>query len=98
MAMAAPLSFWLVARSSRWRALGAAAVPATSAAVLHVIAGCLQMAALPLLAASYVIAIKRAGMLLGLIYGRLFFGEEHLAQRLLGAAVMVAGVLCITLE
>jgi drug/metabolite transporter (DMT)-like permease len=97
LAMAIPLAIWLLFRASRLRALAAQVVPAAGTAALHVLAGSLQMAALPLLPASYVIAIKRAGMLLGIVYGRVLFGERDLAQRLLGAAVMLLGVLCITL-
>ena len=46
---------------------------------------------------SYVIAIKRAGMIFSILFGYLFFAERHLRIRLLAAALMVAGVCCILL-
>lgn len=71
-------------------------LPMSGAAALHVAGGVLQMAALPLVQVAYIIAIKRAGMLVGILYGWLFFGETEIRQRLLGGAVMALGVLCIT--
>jgi drug/metabolite transporter (DMT)-like permease len=46
---------------------------------------------------SYVIAIKRAGMVFSILMGYLFFGERNLRQRLAAAAMMMAGVCCILL-
>ncbi len=97
LGMSLPLALWLVVRPQRLRALAGAALPAGGTAALHVVGGGLQMTALPYLPASYVIAIKRAGMVLGLVYGWLLFDEQHLGERLLGAAVMLLGVLLITL-
>jgi drug/metabolite transporter (DMT)-like permease len=73
-----------------------AALATSGAAALHVAGMAVQLAALPLLQAAYVIAIKRAGMVVGIFYGWLLFKEQRVRERLLGAAVMVAGVLCIT--
>jgi drug/metabolite transporter (DMT)-like permease len=56
-----------------------------------------QFAALRLALASYVIAVKRSGMLLSVVLGRLLFKERSLAVRLLGAALMIAGVVTISL-
>lgn len=95
--MAVPLLPVLLFRRGLGR-VGRHALLGTGAAALHVTGGLLQMAALPLLQASYVIAIKRAGMLIGILYGRLFFGEVGLRKRLLGAAVIVAGVVCIAVR
>lgn len=94
--MAMPLVALALARRRMGTVL-AAALPTSGAAALHVLGGAFQMAALPLLQASYVIAIKRAGVLLGIFFGWLFFRETQISQRLLGAAVMVAGVFCVTL-
>ncbi|MFH1131430.1 MAG: DMT family transporter [Pseudomonadota bacterium] len=94
--MSIPLLVVLVARR-RTRIMFSAVIPASSTAALHVLGGVTQLAAMTLIQASYVIAIKRAGMLLGILYGRLFFGETRLGQRMLGAAVMLLGVFCITL-
>jgi len=41
---------------------------------------------------NYVISIKRAGMLVSVLFGWLLFDEEHIGFRLAGAAVMVVGV------
>lgn len=51
-----------------------------------------QMLAIQLTLVSYVIAIKRAGMLVSVVIGAAFFGERDLRRRLLGAALMSAGV------
>ena len=45
--------------------------------------------------ASYTIAIKRMGVLFGVIWGWLFFKEKDIAKKLLGAAIAVAGVVAI---
>lgn len=46
---------------------------------------------------SYVIAVKRTSLLFGILFGALFFGETHLREKLLGGALMVAGVFLIGL-
>jgi drug/metabolite transporter (DMT)-like permease len=56
-----------------------------------------QMAAVRIALVSYVIAIKRAGMIFSILLGYFFFGERHLKVRMAGAALMVAGVCCIVL-
>jgi len=56
-----------------------------------------QMAAVRLTLVSYVIALKRAGMLFSILLGYFFFGERQLRIRLAGASLMVAGVGCILL-
>ncbi|KPL19854.1 MAG: hypothetical protein AMJ92_01435 [candidate division Zixibacteria bacterium SM23_81] len=56
-----------------------------------------QMLAFRLTLASYVIAIKRAGMVFSILLGYFFFGESHVKVRLLGGAMMVGGVCCILL-
>jgi drug/metabolite transporter (DMT)-like permease len=56
-----------------------------------------QMLAFRLALASYVIAIKRAGMVFSILLGYFFFGESHLKVRLLGGTMMVGGVCCILL-
>jgi drug/metabolite transporter (DMT)-like permease len=56
-----------------------------------------QMTAVRMALVSYVIAIKRAGMLFSILLGYFFFGEGHIKARLSGAALMVTGVGCILL-
>lgn len=45
--------------------------------------------------ASYTIAIKRTGVLWGVIWGWLFFRENNISRKFLGAAIAVAGVAAI---
>lgn len=45
--------------------------------------------------ASYTIAIKRVGVLLGVIWGWLFFREKNISKKLLGAGIAIAGVVLI---
>ena len=56
-----------------------------------------QLAAIELTLASYVIAIKRSGMILSVVLGHLFFKEEHLRARLAGAVFMTVGVVVLSL-
>lgn len=68
------------------------------AGVLTAAMALLQMEAVrttPLI--NYVIAIKRAGMVVSVLLGWWLFDEEHIGFRLAGAAVMVAGVALIKL-
>lgn len=44
---------------------------------------------------SYTIAIKRTGILFGVVWGWLFFREKGIGKKLLGAAVAVGGVVLI---
>ena len=58
----------------------------------------LQMLAIQKILVSYVIAIKRAGMILGgIVMGAIFFKEENFRQHLIGGLVMTVGVLLILL-
>ncbi len=53
----------------------------------------LQMSAIKLTPlVNYVISIKRAGMLVSVVFGWLLFAERNIGFRLVGAALMVAGV------
>lgn len=47
--------------------------------------------------AVYMISVKRLSILIGLIYGKLIFHEEHMLVRFTGAAMMVAGSVIILL-
>ncbi|OGF70081.1 hypothetical protein A3H65_04170 [Candidatus Giovannonibacteria bacterium RIFCSPLOWO2_02_FULL_45_14] len=46
---------------------------------------------------SYTIAIKRVGVLFGVLWGWLFFREKNISKKLLGAAIAILGVLLILL-
>lgn len=45
--------------------------------------------------ASYTIAVKRVGVLLGVIWGWLFFKEKDIGKKLFGAALAIVGVILI---
>ncbi|UCF80239.1 MAG: EamA family transporter [Acidobacteriota bacterium] len=55
----------------------------------------LQMHAITLTNVSYVIATKRSGALVAVLFGSLAFREGALASRLAGALLMTAGVWCL---
>ncbi len=57
-----------------------------------------QFTAIELTIASYVIAIKRAGMVLSVVFGYFFFKEKHLRARLTGAMLMMTGVVVLSLQ
>lgn len=52
----------------------------------------LQMWALTLTLAAYVVSIKRMSVVFGVLFGHVMFGEKDLARKLLCSALMVAGV------
>jgi drug/metabolite transporter (DMT)-like permease len=56
-----------------------------------------QLAAIQLTLASYVIAIKRSGLILSVVLGHFLFKEEHLRARLAGAVLMTLGVVVLSL-
>jgi uncharacterized membrane protein len=76
----------------------------TSAKVLVPIGLCsglvliFQMTAINLTLVSYVISIKRLSVILSVLWGFLLFREHGIRDRLLGASVMVAGVVLIGLS
>jgi drug/metabolite transporter (DMT)-like permease len=46
---------------------------------------------------SYMISVKRTSTLISIVFGRLYFNETHIKERLLGGVTMLAGVIIITL-
>lgn len=57
-----------------------------------------QMSALKLTLVAYVLSIKRTSGVLAVLWGALIFKETNIRQRVIGSAIMVAGVVCITLS
>ncbi|MGC1306000.1 MAG: DMT family transporter [Phormidesmis sp.] len=57
-----------------------------------------QMLALTLAPVAQVIAVKRMSALLSVLFGHFFFGEKKLKERLLGAAIMVSGVVIMSIR
>ena len=57
-----------------------------------------QMTAINLTLVAYVISIKRTSAIMSVLLGYLIFKEKGIKERLLGAAIMVIGVLFITLS
>lgn len=53
--------------------------------------------AISLAQVAYMISVKRSGMIFTALFGWLFFHERHIAERLLGCVVMLAGVVLISL-
>lgn len=75
----------------------AAALSILAAGAFTAVGAAAQMTALLLTLAAYVIAVKRISTLIGVLLGHSVFREQHVRQRLLGAAVMLAGFLLVTL-
>lgn len=57
-----------------------------------------KLYALTLLQAPYVVGLQRISVLLSVVSGRVFFKEEHFVQRLIGACLVVAGVVSIVFQ
>jgi len=58
----------------------------------------LQMIAITLVIVPYVIAVKRLSAVFGVLFGGLLFKEQNLAERLIGAVIMVIGVVLIAVS
>jgi uncharacterized membrane protein len=56
-----------------------------------------QMIAIEIALVTYVISVKRLGAVISVFLGYFFLKEKNIRERLLGAAIMVIGVLFITL-
>lgn len=59
----------------------------------HTISTGLQFLALPLTLVSYVLSIKRASSVFGVLWGKLLFNETNLKERMLGSLIIVTGVI-----
>jgi drug/metabolite transporter (DMT)-like permease len=59
--------------------------------------GC-QMVAVGMVAVTQVIAVKRMSGLVSVIFGHFLFGEKGIRERLLGAGIMVTGVVVMTIS
>jgi drug/metabolite transporter (DMT)-like permease len=68
-----------------------------SAGIINAIGVGLQMVALTMAPVAQVIAVKRMSALITVVLGHLLFQEQGIQERLLGAAVMVAGVAVISI-
>jgi drug/metabolite transporter (DMT)-like permease len=64
----------------------------------NAIAVTFQMWALTMAPVAQVIAVKRMSALLSVLFGHFFFGEKGLRSRLIGAAIMVSGVVIMALS
>jgi uncharacterized membrane protein len=56
-----------------------------------------QNTAITLTLVAYVIAIKRTSAVISVVFAHFFLGEENVRERLLGASIMVIGVLVISM-
>ncbi len=65
--------------------------------VTFAVSSALHNSALLLGFASYTIAIKRLSVLLGVLWGWLFFHEKNIGRKLFGALIAIAGVAAIVL-
>ena len=54
-----------------------------------------HLKAISLIEVSYMVSVKRLSILFGAIYGVIFFKETNIKERLLGATVMVFGIIMI---
>ena len=75
----------------------------TSRPVLFLLIGILitimiitHVKAINLVEVAYMVSVKRLSILFGVIYGVVFFKETNIKERLLGATVMVSGIIMIT--
>jgi len=57
-----------------------------------------QMTAISLTLVTYVISIKRTSAIMSVLFGHMIFKEKNVGERLVGAVIMIVGVLFITLS
>lgn len=57
-----------------------------------------HMAAISMTRVAYMISVKRLSLLMGVVYGRLLFGERGFGWRVAGTLIMLGGVALITLS
>ena len=55
-----------------------------------------HLKAISLIEVSYMVSVKRLSILFGVLYGVMFFKETNIKERFLGAAVMVSGIIMIS--
>ncbi len=55
-----------------------------------------HLKAISLIEVSYMVSVKRLSILFGVIYGVMLFKETNIKERFLGAAVMVSGIIMIS--
>jgi uncharacterized membrane protein len=53
--------------------------------------------AISMILVSYMISVKRLSLLLSVLFGGLFFHEEHIKERLSGSLLMLVGVVLIVI-
>lgn len=76
--------------TANWRAILVASVMTLTAYLLVLFAFRLSKA-------GYVVAAREVSIVFSVVIGRLWFAERHLAARLAGAALVLAGVICLAL-
>ena len=54
-----------------------------------------HLKAISLIEVSYMVSVKRLSILFGVLYGIMFFKETNIKERLLGATVMVSGIIVL---
>ena len=74
--------------TANWRAIVAASAMTLTAYLLVLFAFRLSKA-------GYVVAAREVSIVISVAIGRLWFGEQNLAPRLAGAALVLAGVVCL---
>lgn len=77
------------------RAAGKSPVAAVLLGVFLSLSVFSHMTAIAQVQAAYMISLKRISLLIGVLYGAIWFREEKIAERLLGGAVMLAGAILI---
>jgi drug/metabolite transporter (DMT)-like permease len=77
-----------------WRQNGAAILVAST---MNLTSYLLVLFAFTLSKAAYVVAARELSIVLSVVIGRLWLGEAEMGRRLVGAGVIVAGVVCVAL-
>jgi uncharacterized membrane protein len=65
--------------------------------VLLALTAVLHFTAISMVDAAYMISVKRTSILLSTVLAYFIFKEDHITEHLIGAGLMLAGVVIITL-
>lgn len=92
------LFFLPVVPGTTVRSLGSKPMAGLAVGAVYAVMVFSHMAAISMVQAAFMIAVKRTSLLMGVLYGAYLFREERIRERLMGAIIMLSGVFVISLS
>jgi uncharacterized membrane protein len=91
------ISFWVKGKNLKLKLTKKYFFILALSSLSFVLAIMLHFRAISMIEAPYMISVKRMSLLFGVLYGAIIFKEKNIRYRLLGASVMVAGILVLAI-